>query len=84
MTLSLQSVVLLSKRMCNMFSLSKIILLVAHNYVEMVINLFSSLINVYCQSMEYLFEKAMAVKTCFAYLCMILVISLWTLLFRMS
>jgi hypothetical protein len=33
-------------------------------------------INVYCQSMGHLLEKAMIVKACFAYLCMMCVISL--------
>jgi hypothetical protein len=48
---------------------------VAHCYVEMVINSCSSLINVYCQSMVHLLEKAMPVKACSAYLCMMFVIS---------
>jgi hypothetical protein len=55
---------------------SKRILLVAHCYVEMAINLCLSPINVYCQSMGHLFEKAMTVVACSAYLCMICVISL--------
>jgi hypothetical protein len=59
-----------------MFPLSKRILLVAHCYVEMAINLFSNLINVYCQSMGYLLEKVMTLKACSAYLCMMCVISL--------
>jgi hypothetical protein len=59
-----------------MSPLSKRILLVAHNYVEMAINLFLSLINVYYESMEHLLEKAMTVEACSAYLCMIIVISL--------
>jgi hypothetical protein len=59
-----------------MSPLSKRILLAAHFYVEMAINLFSSLINVYCQSMGYLLEKVMTVEACSAYLCMMCVISL--------
>jgi hypothetical protein len=55
---------------------SKRILLVAHCYVKMAINLFSNLINAYYQSMGRLLEKAMTVEACFAYLCMICVISL--------
>jgi hypothetical protein len=54
----------------------KRILLVAHFYVEMTINLFLSLINVYCQSMGHLLENAMTVEACSAYLCMMCVISL--------
>jgi hypothetical protein len=54
----------------------KRILLVAHFYVEMAINMCSSLINVYCQSMGHLLEKAIIVEACFAYLCMMCVISL--------
>jgi hypothetical protein len=50
--------------------------LVAHCYVEMAINLFSNLINVYCQSMGHLLEKSMTVEACFAYLYMMCVISL--------
>jgi hypothetical protein len=42
----------------------KRILLVAHFYIEMAINLCSSLINVYCQSMGHLLEKAMIVEAC--------------------
>jgi hypothetical protein len=45
-------------------------------YVEMAINLCSNPINVYCQSMRYLLEKAMIVEACSAYLCMMFVISL--------
>jgi hypothetical protein len=45
-------------------------------YVEMVINLCSSPINVYRQSMGHLLEKAMTVDACSAYLCMMFVISL--------
>jgi hypothetical protein len=52
------------------------ILLVAHCYVEMAINLCSSPINVYYQSMGHLLEKAMKVEACSAYLCMMFVISL--------
>jgi hypothetical protein len=66
----------LFKRTCSMYPLSKRILLVAHNYVKMAINLFFSLINVYYQSMKHLLEKAMTVEVCSAYLCMIHVISL--------
>jgi hypothetical protein len=44
--------------------------------VEMAINLCSIPINVYCQSMGHLLEKAMTVEVCFVYLCMIFVISL--------
>jgi hypothetical protein len=54
---------------------SKRILLVAPCYVEMVINLCLSPINVYCQSMGHLLEKAMTVEACFTYLCMMFVIS---------
>jgi hypothetical protein len=60
----------LLKNMQHVPSINRI-LLVAHNYVEMAINLFLSPINVYCQSMEHLLEKAMTVEACFAYLCMI-------------
>jgi hypothetical protein len=52
----------------------KNIFLVAHFYVEMSINLCSSLINVYYQSMGHLLEKVMTVEACFAYLCMMCVI----------
>jgi hypothetical protein len=55
---------------------SKRILLVARCYVEMAINLCSSPINVYCQSMGLLLEKAMTVEAYSAYLCMMRVISL--------
>jgi hypothetical protein len=54
----------------------KRILLVARFYVEMAINFCSSPINVYCQSMGHLLEKAMRVEACSAYLCMMFVISL--------
>jgi hypothetical protein len=57
----------------------KRILLVARCYVEMAINLCSSPINVYCQSMGHLLEKSMIVEACSAYLCMMFVISLWTM-----
>jgi hypothetical protein len=40
--------------------------------------------NIYCLSMEHLLKKTMIVETCSAYLCMILIISLWTILFQMS
>jgi hypothetical protein len=50
------------------FPSSKRILLVARCYVEMAINLCSSPINVYCQSMEHLLEKTMTVEACSAYL----------------
>jgi hypothetical protein len=56
--------------------LSKRIMLVARCYVEMAINLYLSPINVYCQSMGYLLEKAMTVEVCSAYLCMMCIISL--------
>jgi hypothetical protein len=49
---------------------------VARCYVEMAINLYLSPINVYCQSMGYLLEKAMTVEVCSAYLCMMCIISL--------
>jgi hypothetical protein len=44
----------------------KRILLVAPCYVEMAINLCSSPINVYCQCMGHLLEKAMTVEACSA------------------
>jgi hypothetical protein len=63
------------------FTLKKTVLLKNVQHV-MAINLCSSLINVYCQSMRHLLETAMTVKSCFAYLCMMCVISLRTMLFR--
>jgi hypothetical protein len=42
----------------------------------MAINLCSSPINIYYESMGHLFKKAMTVEACFAYLCMMCVISL--------
>jgi hypothetical protein len=65
----------LLKNVQHVHSIKKI-LLVAHFYVEMAINLCSSLINVYYQSMGHLLEKTMKVKACSAYLCMMCVISL--------
>jgi hypothetical protein len=59
-----------------MSPLSKRVFLVAHFYVDMAINLCSSLIDVYYQSMGHLLEKAMTVEACAAYLCMMCVISL--------
>jgi hypothetical protein len=52
-----------------MSPLLKRILLMAYCYVEMAINLFPNLINVYCQSTRHLLEKAMTVEACSAYLC---------------
>jgi hypothetical protein len=65
----------LLKNVHHVLSIKKI-LLVAHFYVEMAIYLCLNLINVYCQSMGHLLETAMVVEACFAYLCMICVISL--------
>jgi hypothetical protein len=54
----------------------KRILLVARCYVEMAINLCSSPINVYGQSIGHLLEKAMTLEAYFAYICMMCVISM--------
>jgi hypothetical protein len=42
----------------------------------MAINLCSSPINVYCQSMRLLLENAMTLEACSTYLCMMCVVSL--------
>jgi hypothetical protein len=65
----------LLKNMHHVPSLKRI-LLVAYFYVEMAINLCSSPINVYCQSMGHLLEKAITMEACSAYLRMMCVISL--------